>query len=839
MDIEELNCKCKAISIREDQLNKISLIGRKSAKGEQIAASLIGRKSAKGEQIAACCLMGMILHQRKVNLEGLRCAMSQIWRTNKEVRIESLGSNIFMFKFFLEADKKRVMGGGPWHFDRALIVLTEPKEIERTARRLRREHRELQAVVAMDDLQDLRNLNRREGIQPVNVHEGLNGQCVQRQPRNNNIIHMTNDRDRAIRDYAMLTPQAIHPGIVRPDVQADNFDLKPEALRLRLFPFSLRDRARAWLNSLPPDSITTWSDLADKCFLKYFPPTKNVKLRNEITSFHQLEDESLCDAWERFKELLRKCPHHGIPYCIQLETFYNGLNPSTRLMVDALANGALLSKSYNEAYEILERIANNYQWPSTRQAAARGTTGVHNVDALTALSAQVTSLTKIVNAMTTAPATVNQISDMSCVYCGEGHLFDNCPGNLASINYMGSFNRQNQDNPYSNTHNPRWRQHPNFSWSYQNQTAAAPSGQNRPAQLPGFYQQNQEQRSINNDQLSSLEGLIKDYIVKNEAVVQSHTVSLRNLENQIGQLATALSNRPQGSLPSNIEDPRREGKEHCKVINLRSRKDVDSPVGVPKRKAEPTSIQKETQIEKESQSSTSQHTGESSQAAAFFENDDPTPVDNEAVAPTQNMAKEKQSAQPAATQHRMLQSKILQKMKDPRSFTIPCSIGTKYNGKALCDLGASINLMPLSVFKQLGVSECRPTTVTLQLADRSHAYSEGKIEDVLVKVDKFIFLVDFIVLDFEADKKVSIILGRPFLATGKTLIDVQKGELTMRVNYQQVTFNVLDVIKSPDEIEDCNFISVVDFVVAERLHSCCSKEEINAVTFEELDDEDH
>ena len=87
----------------------------------------------------------------------------------------------------------------------------------------------------------------------------------------------------------------------------------------------------------------------------------------------------------------------------------------------------------------------------------------------------------------------------------------------------------------------------------------------------------------------------------------------------------------------------------------------------------------------------------------------------------------------------MLQSKIPQKIKDSGSFTIPCSIGTKYSGKALYDLGASINLMPLSMFKQLGVGECRPTTVTLQLADRSHAYPEGNIEYVLVKVDKFIF----------------------------------------------------------------------------------------------------
>ncbi|XP_015389858.1 uncharacterized protein LOC107178784 [Citrus sinensis] len=160
---------------------------------------------------------------------------------------------------------------------------------------------------------------------------------------------------------------------------------------------------------------------------------------------------------------------------------------------------------------------------------------------------------------------------------------------------------------------------------------------------------------------------------------------------------------------------------------------------------------------------------------------------------------------PASESSHMLQSKIPTKLKDLGSFTIPCSIGTRYAGRALYDLGASINLMPLSVFKQLGVGDCRPTTVTLQLADRSHAYPEGKIEDVLVKVDKFIFPVDFIVLDFEVDKEVPIILGGSFLAIGKTLIDVQKGELTMRVNDQQVTFNVLEAMRNPEEVEYCNF----------------------------------
>ena len=133
-------------------------------------------------------------------------------------------------------------------------------------------------------------------------------------------------------------------------------------------------------------------------------------------------------------------------------------------MVVASANRALLSKSYNETYEILERIANNnYQWPSTRQAAVREPIRVHNVDPLTALLAQVTSLTNMVKTMTTAPATVNQVARVSCVYYGEGHLFNNCPGNPVSINYVGNFNRQNQNNPYSKTYNFGWIQHLNFS----------------------------------------------------------------------------------------------------------------------------------------------------------------------------------------------------------------------------------------------------------------------------------------------------------------------------------------------------------------------------------------
>lgn len=86
-----------------------------------------------------------------------------------------------------------------------------------------------------------------------------------------------------------------------------------DAIRLRLFPFSLKNKAKEWLNSKPPNSFTTWNTLSQAFLSKYFPPVKTAKLRNDITSFVQFDGESLYEAWERFKDLQRRCPHHGLP----------------------------------------------------------------------------------------------------------------------------------------------------------------------------------------------------------------------------------------------------------------------------------------------------------------------------------------------------------------------------------------------------------------------------------------------------------------------------------------------------------------------------------------------
>ena len=109
----------------------------------------------------------------------------------------------------------------------------------------------------------------------------------------------------------------------------------------------------------------------------------------------------------------------------------------------------------------------------------------------------------------------------------------------------------------------------------------------------------------------------------------------------------------------------------------------------------------------------------------------------------------------------------------------------------------------------MGLGEVKPTTISLQMADRSNTYPKGIIEAVLIKVDKFIFPVDFVVLDMEEDREIPIILGMPFFATGRALIDVHNENLTLQVNREEIVFNIFNAMKFDDEELSCNRVDVV------------------------------
>ena len=132
-----------------------------------------------------------------------------------------------------------------------------------------------------------------------------------------------------------------------------------------------------------------------------------------------------------------------------------------------------------------------------------------------------------------------------------------------------------------------------------------------------------------------------------------------------------------------------------------------------------------------------------------------------------------------------------------KQLYLPCEIEHVDVGKTLCDYGASIVLITLSLAKRLSLGELTPTAMTLQMADRTLAHPEGILEDVLIKVGKFIFPVDFVVIDIKEDQQVPLLLGRPFLATRASLIDVKKGELTLRIGEEAVHFNLNHSLKQP------------------------------------------
>ncbi|CAN6440141.1 unnamed protein product [Victoria cruziana] len=257
------------------------------------------------------------------------------------------------------------------------------------------------------------------------------------------------------------------------------------ALRLRLFPFSLKDRARDWLKSLPPAvSIETWEDLQREFLKKYFPIGKTNHYCRAISLFTALEGESFHQAWERMKDLLRKCPHHQIHRWQVLQGFYDGLTESHRQVIDSSCDGSLMLKSEDEAWLLYDTLAENslhntgptllrHQQTTTKkgdsEVGSGSHTGSHTDEKLDSLFRKIDQL------LSTRGTGYGQ--PMWTLCDGMGHNTEECPMSRVNssssgqtVNAAQGFSRPYD--PYSTTYNPGWRNYPNFGWrntGYQSQ----------------------------------------------------------------------------------------------------------------------------------------------------------------------------------------------------------------------------------------------------------------------------------------------------------------------------------------------------------------------------------
>ncbi|CAM8939779.1 unnamed protein product [Rhodiola kirilowii] len=141
----------------------------------------------------------------------------------------------------------------------------------------------------------------------------------------------------------------------------------PESYYMRLFPFSLSDKAGRWLDSHADDTFTTWDKLAEAFLQQYFPPSKTAHFRNQIISFRSMDGETLYEDWERYKELMRLCPHHNLELWQIIDTFYQGIDQGMRTLINQAAGGGLNVVLLEDTYEIIQRAAQDYHlWTSDR-----------------------------------------------------------------------------------------------------------------------------------------------------------------------------------------------------------------------------------------------------------------------------------------------------------------------------------------------------------------------------------------------------------------------------------------------------------------------------------------
>ncbi|XP_057986658.1 uncharacterized protein LOC110660337 [Hevea brasiliensis] len=257
------------------------------------------------------------------------------------------------------------------------------------------------------------------------------------------------------------------------------------------------------------------------------------------------------------------------------------------------------------------------------------------------------------------------------------------------------------------------------------------------------------------------------------------------LENQIAQRASSLNNKAFGKLPSQPENSR----EHCKAVTLRSGKILESGDKNIEEKVEgdeKVEVEVRVEVERKSEEEEPKYVAHKAYMPPlpFPQRFQKAKLDKQfekflEILSNKKKLEEFETVALTEESSAILQNKHPPKLKDPSNFSIPCHIGDIRIDKALCDLEASVSLMPLSIYEKMKIREMKPTTISLQLVDRFIKFPIGVIENVPLKVGKSLILVDFVVLEMKEDVHIPIVLGRPFLVTAGAMIDVKNGRLTL------------------------------------------------------------
>ncbi|XP_056856695.1 uncharacterized protein LOC130506091, partial [Raphanus sativus] len=565
----------------------------------------------------------------------------------------------------------------------------------------------------------------------------------------------------------------------------DNFDrlcgtikingVSEDALKLRLFPFSLGDKAHTWEKGLSRDSIRTWDECKEAFLTKFFSNSRTAKLRNEISGFQQRNLEGFGEAWERFNSYITQCPHHGFTKERLLSTFYKG---DAEELVENMAKS---DSVYNEEYD-----------RASRERSLTFSTTTTSRGHIKTTSKEDTNLSKPLNKGTISKG-------------------KNAP--------------------------------PGFGNTNQSTQAQGSSSQSKApdSNMESMFKQIMEAQSRVAKDIGHEFKIVHSKIDSSYTELNN---KIRALESQFASMNSQPS-RQQGTLPGKPEQTPKEtmkaitlqsGKElPPRVLTKDGEKqggevaiNIDDEVVIVDEKVDEEILEKIVEAKGKGKVGQEKRTvkqgGATSKDTSFvpppYEPKLPFPgrfkkqllekykalfekqmsemqitmsiIDAFMLVPQYSKflkdvvaAKKKEMEGMVVLTHEcsaiIKRLTIPKKLEDPGSFTLPCAIGPLMFERCLCDLGASVSLMPLSVAKKLGFSHYKKCKLSLVLADRSVKFPIGILEDLPVMVGNCEIPTDFVVLEMDEEARDPLILGRPFLATAGAIINVKEGKIDLHL----------------------------------------------------------
>nr|AAX92771.1 Transposable element protein, putative [Oryza sativa Japonica Group]ABA93315.1 Transposable element protein, putative, Retrotrans_gag [Oryza sativa Japonica Group] len=511
--------------------------------------------------------------------------------------------------------------------------------------------------------------------------------------------------------------------------------VSPDAVRLRLFPFSLLGRAKQWFYANHA-AVNTWDKCSTAFLSKFFPMGKTNALRGRISSFQQTRDESIPEAWERLQDY----------------NFHNGLTPMSRNHLDTTTGGAFFSKTVQGAVELIEKMVSNMGWSEERlQTRQRG---MHTVKETELVAAKLELLMKHLDDHEKRPqGTVKALdSHVTCEVCGgTGHLGNDCPETREEAMYMGNNNGKKlaaNDKILENINVKL----DGFASAFQNQLSYNKMIETQLARLQSLVPTNETGR-IPGQPDSSIENV--------KAITMTGGT--------IGMSKEAPSNDSAGK---EIQPEKTVPQEYCNTRLLPFPQRMRKP-SVDEQFARFVEVIQKIHINVPLLDAMQVPT------YAHYLKDI---LNNKRPLPTMEVVKLTEQCS------NVILHKLPEKKKYPGCPTITCSIRAQQFDQALCDLGASVSVMPKDVFDKLKFTVLAPTPMRLQLADSSVRYPAGIAEDVPVKIRDFFTPVDFVVLDMDTGKETPLILGRPFLSTGGANIDMGTGSIHFHINRKEERF---------------------------------------------------